>query len=134
MTVVEIIQDKNVVEINNVNETVDIVSGQSVVEIVTTRGIQGVQGEKGDPGTSGGVTFETTSRNLLSYPATLNYTNGDLTSIVYDLGGGESITKTLAYAAGKLETITLSGDTPAGIDLVKTLTYTGDDLTGVAYS
>jgi hypothetical protein len=79
------------------------------------------------------VRFETVSKNLASNPYALNYTMGVLTSIVYTVGAG-TITKTLGYASGKLVSIVLSGDTPAGIQLTKTLTYTGDALTGVAYS
>lgn len=97
------------------------------------QGIQGIQGPTGPTG-SFADSFETVSKNLRSYPAALTYTLGQLTSIVYDLGGGDSITKTFGYSGGKLVTITLSGDTPSGIDLVKTFSYTGDNLTGVTYS
>lgn len=78
-------------------------------------------------------TFETISKNLKSYPYTLNYTSGKLTSIVYTLPSG-TITKTLNYTSEKLTSIVLSGDTPSGIDLTKTLAYTGDTLTGITYS
>lgn len=86
--------------------------------------------------TGGALTesFETVSKNLRSFPYTLIYTSGVLTSIDYDLGGGLSILKTLNYTSGVLTSIVLSGDTPAGIDLTKTLTYTGGVLTGVSYS
>jgi hypothetical protein len=76
------------------------------------------------------VTFETVSHNLDSINATLNYTGGELISMEYANG----ITKTLNYTGNKLTSVVLSGDTPAGIDLVKTYVYTGDDLTGVEYS
>jgi hypothetical protein len=36
--------------------------------------------------------------------------------------------------SGDLGTITLSGATPGGIDLVKTLLYTDGNLTSVSYS
>lgn len=88
--------------------------------------------EKGDTG-SFEETFETVSKNLTSWNYTLNYTLGDLTSIVYT-NGVDIITKTLYYTTGDLTSIVLSGDTPAGIDLTKTLTYTSGDLTGVTYS
>jgi hypothetical protein len=74
--------------------------------------------------------FETVSKNLDSVGATLNYTAGELTSVVYANG----VTKTLSYTAGELITITLSGATPDGIALTKTLTYTAGELTSVAYS
>lgn len=79
-------------------------------------------------------TFETVSKNLRQYPNTLNYTGNRLTSIIYDLGSSQTITKTLNYTGNKLISVVLSGDTPAGIDLTKTLTYTGDKLTSVAYT
>lgn len=82
----------------------------------------------------GESTFESVSKNLKSYPYELNYTGDNLTSIVYDLGGGLTITKTLAYTGDNLTTITLSGSVPSGADTVKTLLYTGDDLTDVSYS
>ena len=88
-----------------------------------------------DPDAPGGSnTFEYVSKNIRSHDNTLNYTGKDLTSIVYDLGGGFSITKTFNYTMNDLTSIVLSGDTPAGIDLTKTLTYTVKDLTGITYS
>ena len=86
-------------------------------------------------GSGGGSaeTFETVSKNLKTYPASLNYTLGVLTSIVYTLPVG-TITKTLNYTLGVLTSIVLSGDTPAGIDLTKTLGYTGSELTSITYS
>jgi hypothetical protein len=67
--------------------------------------------------------FETVSKNLLSHNGVLNYNvGGELTSIVYAV---PNITKTLNYnVGGELTSIVLSGDTPAGISLTKTLTYT----------
>jgi hypothetical protein len=84
----------------------------------------------GGGGSTAQETFETVSKNQKSVDYELFYTDGDLTSIVYANG----ITKTLGYADGDLVTITLSGSTPTGIDLVKTLTYTDGELTSVAYS
>jgi hypothetical protein len=55
-------------------------------------------------------------------------------TIVYDLGGGLSITKTFNYTLGVLTSIVLSGDTLSDIELTKTLIYTGVDLTNVSYS
>lgn len=78
--------------------------------------------------------FETVSKNLKSYPYTFTYGVDGLASITYDIGGGDSIVKTLNYTLGILTSIVLSGDTPAGISLTKTLNYTGDDLTSVVYS
>lgn len=79
-------------------------------------------------------TFETVSKNLKAYSAALNYTSGKLTTVVYNLGGGDFITKTLGYTGNKLTTVVLSGSTPFGITLTKTLNYTGNDLTSFSYS
>jgi hypothetical protein len=81
-----------------------------------------------------GEEFETVSKNLKNYPYTLTYGVDGLATIVYDLGGGLSITKTFNYTLTVLTSIVLSGDTPTGIELTKTLSYTGADLTSVAYS
>ena len=79
-------------------------------------------------------TFETVNKNLSTYPAALNYNgSGDITSVVYTVPGG-TITKTLNYTSGDLTSIVLSGNTPAGINLTKTLNYTAGNLTGVSYS
>jgi hypothetical protein len=84
------------------------------------------------PGVGAGAdSFETVSKNLSATDATLNYTDGVLTSIVYTSAG---ITKTLAYGPDGLATVTLSGATPGGIDLVKTFNYTGGNLTSFTYS
>lgn len=78
-----------------------------------------------------GVAFETISNNLQSYDSTLNYdVNGDITDIVYSNG----ITKTFGYSGGDIVTVTLSGSTPSGINLVKTLTYTSGDVTAITYT
>lgn len=79
------------------------------------------------------LTFETVSKNLKAYPASMNYSDGLLTSIVYTVPDG-TIIKTFGYTGGQLTSIVLSGDTPSGIDLTKTLTYTGGALTGVNYT
>jgi len=87
-------------------------------------------------GSSIGDSFETVSKNLRVYPYTLNYGgNGSLDNIVYNIGGGNSITKTLNYdGSGTLTSIVLSGSTPGGIDLTKTLTYTSGKLSDITYS
>lgn len=79
--------------------------------------------------------FEALNKNLRSYNYTLNYTGDSLTSVVYDLGAGDLITKTLNYTGDNLTSIVLSGDLPAWVtDTTKTLAYTGDNLTSVTYS
>lgn len=81
-----------------------------------------------------GDSYETISKNLKAYPATLAYGGtGDLNTITYTVPSG-TITKTFNYTAGNLTSIVLSGSTPSGINLTKTLTYTTGNLTGVSYS
>ena len=77
-------------------------------------------------------TWETVAKNLRAYPATLAYAAGELASITYATPGG-SIVKTLNRTAGRLASIVLSGALPSGIATTKTLTYSGETLTGVAY-
>lgn len=79
------------------------------------------------------VSFESVSKNISSWDATYAYALGVLDTITYT-DGAETIVKTFGYTLGVLTSITLSGDTPGGIDLVKTLTYTGADLTSVDYT
>ena len=115
------------------NNTIPI--GGSVGQFLRKKGLQNYNTEWGSISVEGlAEAFETVSKNLKSYPYILNYGVDGIDTIVYDLSGGLSITKTFTYAAGILTTITLSGDTPSGIDLIKTLSYTGIDLTSVAYS
>ena len=78
-------------------------------------------------------TFETVSKNLKASDYELTYNGaGDLTVITYANG----IIKTLGYLeSGDLGTITISGATPSGIDLVKSLAYNdAGDLVSVSYS
>lgn len=81
-----------------------------------------------------GEEFETVSKNLKSYPYDITYGVDGIDTITYYLAGGLSVVKTFNYVATVLTTIVLSGDTPSGIDLTKTLIYTGADLTSVTYS
>lgn len=79
-------------------------------------------------------TFETVSQGLDALPKALSYTLGKLTQVVYTKADLTTITKTLTYVGDQLSTITLSGNTPADINLTKTLIYSGDILTGASYS
>lgn len=75
--------------------------------------------------------FETVSSNLSNYDNTLNYNgSGDITDIVYSNG----VTKTFNYTGADITSIVLSGSTPNGIELIKTLTYTNGDVTGITYT
>lgn len=80
-----------------------------------------------------GKTFETVNKNLEASAGTLAYNvGGDLLTITYDNG----VVKTLAYDANSdLESVTLSGNTPEGINLVKTFSYNiSGDLISFTYS
>jgi hypothetical protein len=80
------------------------------------------------------TSFERVNRNLKSYPAVLAYNGfGDLTTVTYTVPGG-TIVKTFNYTGGDLTSIVLSGSTPAGINLTKTLSYSVGNLVGVTYS
>jgi hypothetical protein len=91
----------------------------------------------GGGGGSNGVadSFETINKNLGAYDATLYYDgNGILANIVYVKPDSNTITKTLNFTGSVLNSIALSGNTPAGITLTKTLNYSGDVLVGYSYS
>jgi hypothetical protein len=82
-------------------------------------------------GGGAGSTFETVSKNLAGAAGTPAYTGKKITSISYANG----ILKTIAYGGNNLpSTVTLSGATPGGINLVKTLAYSGKSVTSWAYS
>lgn len=97
-------------------------------------GARGPMGYTGPAGPSGGAsTFETVSKNIRAWDATYAYTGDQLTTITYT-DGASTIVKTFNYTLEKLTSLVLTGDTPSGIDLTKTLLYTGDKLTGASYS
>ena len=62
-------------------------------------------------------TYEYVNKNISSYDGAFTYTGNKLTSILYTVGGGLFITKTLSYTGNKLTSVVLSGDTPLGIVL-----------------
>ena len=80
-----------------------------------------------------GNSFETVSSNLAAYSASLNYVGDSLVSITYTKSGSV-ITKAFEYTGESLTKITLSGDVPSAIELVKNLTYSTGKLTGFSYS
>lgn len=83
------------------------------------------------PGGSSAETFESVSSNLKSYDYVINYdVSGNVSTIVYSNG----VTKTLNYTSGDVSSIVLSGSTPSGISLTKTLTYSLGDVVGITYS
>ena len=77
--------------------------------------------------------FETVSKNLRSYPHTSTDDWIDVTSIIYTTPTG-TITKTFNRTGWVITSIVLSGDTPSGISLTKTLTYWTDILPSISYS
>jgi hypothetical protein len=77
--------------------------------------------------------FESVSKNLKSYPYVITYNGSDIDYITYTTDSG-TIVKTFNYTLGVLTSLVLSGSTPSGITLTKTLQYTGSDLTSVVYS
>jgi hypothetical protein len=82
-----------------------------------------------------GESFETIARNLAAHPTTFERdAEGNLLRAIYDLGGGRAIIKTLEREGDQLVRVVLSGDTPPGIALTKTLQRDGaGQLVGIAY-
>jgi hypothetical protein len=110
-----------------------------IIDGVSTKYIRGYDGYtpmKGIDYFDGGIaseTFEVYSKGLKSYPYTITYSGEDIDYITYDTGEG-TIVKTFNYTLGALTSIVLSGNVPVGIPLVKTLQYTGENLTNITYS
>ncbi len=97
-------------------------------------GSQGIQGIQGATGSGSFVeTYESVSKNLKSYDYSFSYTGSNLTTITYTFGT-YSIIKTLNYTGDNITSIVLSGNTPGGISLTKTLTYSGATLSSIAYT
>jgi hypothetical protein len=90
------------------------------------------------PGGSSAETFESVSSNLKDWdshtiPPTYSV-DGDILTITY-VSGVQQIVKTFTYTSGDITQVVLSGDTPAGINLVKNIYYTASgDYDGVTYS
>jgi hypothetical protein len=78
-------------------------------------------------------TYETVSQNIKAYPVTFTYTGDLITQVDYDIGTG-TVVKTISYTGDKVSSIVLSGDTPSGIDLTKTFSWSGETLLGYSYS
>jgi len=87
------------------------------------------RGPQGEPGTAQ-ASFETVSKNLDDDDSTFTFSGSQLASISYSSG----IVKTFGYTLGKLTSITLSGSTPDGINLTKTIAYSGDQISSITYS
>ncbi len=91
------------------------------------------KGDTGSPGTSYQEQFETVSKNLKSWNSSFSYTGDILNTITYT-NGIDTVVKTFNYTGDQLTSIVLSGDTPGGISLTKTLGYTLSKLTSITFS
>jgi len=78
-------------------------------------------------------TFNTVSKNLNSWNEIWSLTNGYINSKIYT-NGTNTITKTINWNNGLITSIVLSGDTPTGIDLIKTFDYTNTNSVEITYS
>ena len=107
-----------------------IVHAESPAQItnVTARGPQGPIGPAGPSWEAD--SFEAVAANLDASDAVFTYASGDLSAITYANG----VVKSLAYGIDGLASVTLSGAVPSGINLVKSLQYTGGELTAIIYS
>jgi hypothetical protein len=101
------------------------------VEITGARGPRGEQGLTGEGDTP---TFESVSKNIKAYPFTYEQQDEYTAVLVYDLGAGQTITKTINSVDGLPVSIVLSGNTPSGIDLTKTILYNSGVFAGASYA
>lgn len=116
-------------------EVVVTVTADPIVEITDPQTPITVEVQQvGAQGPAAAETFESVSSNLKSYPHDISYTGDKVTSVTYNLPGSLQIVKTLGYTGELLTSIVLSGDTPDGIDLTKTLTYDNGVLISINYS
>lgn len=87
----------------------------------------------GPPGPGLEDTFEILSKNLKSYPYTINRDGAQtITSLVYTAPGNLIITKTLNYTNGLIANIAISGDA-LGNTYIKTLNYVDTVIVGASY-
>lgn len=95
------------------------------------QGPQGIQGEQGIQGPTGlfEASFESVSKNLKSW----NVVSSTSNSLSYS-DGVSTVVKTITKPNATTVILTLSGDTPAGIDLIKTITLNGSNLPTWVYS
>lgn len=121
---------QQIIRVAQASKTVSLIE----LDDVDISGLTKVNGKYVLGGGSSAETFESVSKNIQSYPYTLAYSSGDVSTITYDLGGGLEIVKTFGYTSGDVTSITLSGDTPSGIDLVKTITYSGGAVDNITYT
>lgn len=112
------------VSVDNVIQPVSVAVTEALTEVAVTVSTGAAQWTE---------SFDTVSRNLSGLPYDV-YWNGDsISSIVFN-NGSSTTTKTFNYTVDKLTSIVLSGDTPDGINLTKSLSYSGDKIQSVTYS
>lgn len=115
--------------------------GASALSMMTDVNLDAVPQDKDGNYILGGSTgsssqsFETVSKNLNSYPFSVNYSGTQITSVVYTVPAG-TITKSITYNGdNNVASVTLSGDLPSTItEKTKTITYTSGKITSVSYS
>ena len=127
---------------NNLEQAINLVErgpqGYSAYEVAVRNGFTGTEEEW--LSTLGGSDdyfkqyFEYYSKNLQSYPFSIQYESDKISSITYDTGSQEVI-KTFNYTLGILTSIVLSGGLPQSLSLrTKELVYTDGALTSCVYS
>jgi hypothetical protein len=79
-------------------------------------------------------TYNTVNKNLKSYNDVIVYGVDGPSTQTFTIDGTHSIIKTFNYTLGVLTSIVLSGSTPAGIDLTRTLNYNSGNYIGSDYS
>ena len=134
---VEVSQLDNSVNVNVTDSVSDVsVLCEEVVQpinVAVTEEVDDVNVEVSTGSALWTSSFDTVSRNLSSYPYIINYSGTTISSIVFNLGL-TSVTKTFNYNSGNLTSVVLSGDTPSGISLTKTLFYVGGKVSSITYS
>jgi len=123
------------VEASNSSQITVEQSDSISVEVLDETNVSITIATQGERGPSGSVeeSFETVSKNIKAWPATFNWVDGSLSSIVYS-DGVSSITKSFSYSGGYLTQITLSGDTPLSASLIKSIVYSSGKPATISYS
>ena len=107
--------------------------GLSAYQVAVANGFVGSEAQWLDSlvGPASQTSFETVNRNLDAVDAS---TSVDDAGVIQSVSYASGVTKTFTYEpAGRVASITLAGNTPNGIDLVKTFTYNPDGSFGWEY-
>jgi len=83
-------------------------------------------------GNLGFASYETITKNLNSYPYTINYSGTYISNIVYTVPGG-TITKTYSYGNSLISSVALTGSVLPHV-FTKNLVYTGNSVTSATYT